>query len=206
MIRVAIILELENSGKTAVSNPTAKQQKFEMRLLQSLLSRQRLLSGRIPHLLPSLYHHHHNHHHVIRYSYSSSSSNHVRYSGSPAKHSLKLTEAARNQLLEIRKRDGKPYSLRVTVVPGGCHGFQINLNLEEENNSVKDMSAEDDVYLNVENDSPPLLIVDKTSLELINGAEVDFVSELIGSTFQVLKIPNAQSGCGCGVSFDLKQQ
>lgn len=46
------------------------------------------------------------------------------------------------------------------------------------------------------------MIVDETSLPLLAGAQVDFVHELIGSTFCVVNNPAAGSGCGCGVSFD----
>ena len=44
--------------------------------------------------------------------------------------------------------------------------------------------------------------VDDASLDLLDGAEVDYVEEMIGASFQV-KNPNATSGCGCGVSFSI---
>jgi iron-sulfur cluster insertion protein len=43
-------------------------------------------------------------------------------------------------------------------------------------------------------------VVDETSLELLAGAEVDFVEDLGGSAFQI-RNPNATSSCGCGSSF-----
>ena len=43
-------------------------------------------------------------------------------------------------------------------------------------------------------------VIDDTSLDLLAGAEVDFVEDLVGSAFQV-KNPNATSSCGCGSSF-----
>ena len=127
--------------------------------------------------------------------------------------SLQVTESARKKLLEIRKRENVPYSLRVTVMPGGCHGFQVSFSLDdirskpfqkqpEQQQQQQQHEEEEDVRL-LEVDSAPLVVVDRTSLELVNGAEIDYVSELIGSTFQLSKIPNAGSGCGCGVSFDL---
>ena len=48
------------------------------------------------------------------------------------------------------------------------------------------------------------VIVDETSLALLNGSHIDFSSELIGSSFKILENPQAASGCGCGTSFDLK--
>ena len=41
------------------------------------------------------------------------------------------------------------------------------------------------------------MIVDDVSLDLLNGAELDHVEELIGAYFQVNN-PNAASSCGCG--------
>ncbi len=44
------------------------------------------------------------------------------------------------------------------------------------------------------------LVVDPVSLDLVQGARVDFVQSLGGAAFRVDN-PNAASGCGCGSSF-----
>jgi iron-sulfur cluster assembly accessory protein len=49
------------------------------------------------------------------------------------------------------------------------------------------------------------LIVDNSSLQLLNGATIDYHEELIGAGFRVVSNPNAAKSCGCGASFDLKQ-
>jgi iron-sulfur cluster insertion protein len=46
------------------------------------------------------------------------------------------------------------------------------------------------------------LIVDETSLDLLTGAEIDFVEDLMGSYFAI-KNPQASSTCGCGSSFSI---
>ncbi|KAJ7874780.1 hypothetical protein B0H14DRAFT_2717523 [Mycena olivaceomarginata] len=52
---------------------------------------------------------------------------------------------------------------------------------------------------------PSNLLVDAVSLSLLNGSTIDFATELIGSSFRVLDNPHAKgSGCGCGVSWELK--
>jgi iron-sulfur cluster assembly accessory protein len=40
------------------------------------------------------------------------------------------------------------------------------------------------------------------SLGFLNGAEVDFVDDLIGQAFKVNN-PNASASCGCGTSFSV---
>ena len=39
---------------------------------------------------------------------------------------------------------------------------------------------------------------------MIKDAKLDYSNELIGSAFKIIDNPVADSGCGCGVSFDLK--
>jgi iron-sulfur cluster assembly accessory protein len=44
------------------------------------------------------------------------------------------------------------------------------------------------------------VLIDSLSLEFMGGAEIDFVDDLIGQSFQI-KNPNAVASCGCGTSF-----
>lgn len=50
------------------------------------------------------------------------------------------------------------------------------------------------------------VICDKTSFSIIQDAKLDYSKELIGSSFRIIDNPEAASGCGCGVSFDLKNK
>ena len=81
-------------------------------------------------------------------------------------------------------------ALRITVKGGGCSGFQYAFDVEKSR-------ADDDIA--VTRDGATVL-VDPISLEMLKGAELDFVDDLIGQSFRV-KNPNAVSSCGCGVSF-----
>ena len=46
------------------------------------------------------------------------------------------------------------------------------------------------------------IVIDKGSADLLKGSEIDFVEELIGSSFKINN-PQSKSSCGCGVSFSL---
>ncbi|KAI7870810.1 hypothetical protein BDF14DRAFT_1993700 [Spinellus fusiger] len=105
---------------------------------------------------------------------------------------LAITDSAVRQLKYIRARDNDDQSmLRVLVDSGGCHGYQNKLELTREVN-------EDDIVF--EKDGVRV-VVDSISLAFVRGSQVDFVEELIGSTFQVKDNPNATHSCGCNISY-----
>jgi iron-sulfur cluster assembly accessory protein len=46
------------------------------------------------------------------------------------------------------------------------------------------------------------VLVDPVSVQYMAGAEIDFVDDLIGSSFRI-KNPVATASCGCGTSFSV---
>src|SRR6476620_820762 len=97
---------------------------------------------------------------------------------------------------EIKKfmasEEGLPETsgLRVRVVPGGCSGFQYSLNIEEQ-------SREGDFIID---EKGVRMFVDMFSVQYLNGVEIDYTSNMMGSGF-TFENPNATGGCGCGTSF-----
>jgi len=91
----------------------------------------------------------------------------------------------------IADKQGKPAVLRLAVDGGGCAGFSYRFALGdlEEGDAV---TVTDGVTL----------VVDPTSLDLVEGSQVDYVEDLGGASFKVTN-PNAASGCGCGSSFSV---
>jgi len=47
------------------------------------------------------------------------------------------------------------------------------------------------------------LVVDEVSLSFLEECEIDYVEEMIRSSFQVVKNKLADSKCGCGSSFSV---
>ncbi|GAB5376961.1 MAG: iron-sulfur cluster insertion protein ErpA [Acuticoccus sp.] len=102
-----------------------------------------------------------------------------------------VTDRAFSRVAKILSSEAAQ-ALRVSVEGGGCSGFQYRYDLV-------DGPATDDLVL--EGDTATV-VVDPLSLPFLAGAELDFVDDLIGQSFQI-KNPNAQSSCGCGTSFSL---
>uniref|UniRef100_A0AAQ5Y9G2 Iron-sulfur cluster assembly 2 homolog, mitochondrial n=1 Tax=Amphiprion ocellaris TaxID=80972 RepID=A0AAQ5Y9G2_AMPOC len=84
--------------------------------------------------------------------------------------------------------------LRIHVEGGGCSGFQYKFSIDSNKNEEDRVFEQGGVGV----------VVDQDSLEFVKGATVDFSQELIRSTFQVLKNPQADHGCSCGSSFSVK--
>ncbi|HZH27104.1 MAG TPA: iron-sulfur cluster insertion protein ErpA [Azospirillaceae bacterium] len=104
-----------------------------------------------------------------------------------------LTESAARRIAALRRQEGDDsLMLRLTVSGGGCSGFQYAFGFD------KTITEEDRTF---ERDGVTL-VVDETSLDLLAGAEVDFVEDMMGASFQI-RNPNASSSCGCGNSFSL---
>ena len=78
---------------------------------------------------------------------------------------------------------------RVSVIGGGCSGFQYNFSLEDELN-------EDDIVFN-EN---PKAVVDSESIKYLRGAQIEWQKEAFSGQM-VVNNPGAKMGCGCGSSF-----
>ena len=82
--------------------------------------------------------------------------------------------------------------LRVFVQSGGCSGFSYGMGLDE------NPPREDDVVVPV--DESLRVYVDSFSAQYLEGAEIDYVDQLMGGGFTIQN-PNAVRTCSCGHSF-----
>ncbi len=105
---------------------------------------------------------------------------------------FQVTERAAARIAEIVASGGTPSLLRVAVLAGGCSGFQYKFDLEPE-------AQPDDLVVS---QGAARVLVDPSSLDLLAGAQLDYVDELMGAHFTV-RNPNATSACGCGTSFSV---
>lgn len=82
--------------------------------------------------------------------------------------------------------------LRVSVLAGGCNGFQYSFALDGQ-------ERPDDIMVPA---GTARVLVDPASMDLLSGAELHFNDSLMGAHFTV-RNPNATSSCGCGTSFSI---
>ena len=104
---------------------------------------------------------------------------------------IEITNNAQKHIASVLKKDSASY-FRITVLGGGCAGFQYKFDFSDKPN-------DDDLIFNYKNAD---VLIDKTSIELIKGSKIDYVNELIGSSFKISN-PLASSSCGCGTSFSI---
>jgi len=103
---------------------------------------------------------------------------------------IAMTANAAKRILSVMAKEPPGAMLRVSVAGGGCSGFQYIFDIEE-------TKAPDDLV--IERDGAAV-VIDETSLDLLEGCTIDFVDDLTGQSFRITN-PNATSSCGCGTSF-----
>ena len=111
------------------------------------------------------------------------------------KTAVKLTDKAAGKIKDLLGANGNAdeQALRVAVRGGGCSGFQYALALDQ----AKD---EDHVFEH----QGVAVVVDKVSMQFVFGSEVDYVDGLQGAGF-VVNNPNVVAACGCGSSFQVRE-
>ena len=106
--------------------------------------------------------------------------------------SVSLTTAAHERVRSFLAKRGSGVGLRLGVRRTGCSGFAYVVNYADE-------IAADDVVFAQEGVN---VIVDRESLKLIDGTEVDFVKQGLNEAFK-FRNPNIRGECGCGESFSV---
>ena len=104
---------------------------------------------------------------------------------------ITLTAAAAEKLGGVMESKGvkESHALRVFVKGGGCGGMQYGMTFDTPREG-------DEVF----EQHGLRVIVDPTSMFYINGANIDYIDNLMGGGFHI-ENPNATSSCGCGSSF-----
>jgi iron-sulfur cluster insertion protein len=105
---------------------------------------------------------------------------------------ITISNSAKTKIIDILAEENNPKTaLRTFIQGGGCAGFNYGFTLDEEIN-------EDDFVIDLEQNFK--VLVDSMSMQYLQGAEIDYKEELMGSQFTINN-PNATTTCGCGSSF-----
>ncbi len=117
-----------------------------------------------------------------------------RLKGKNMTHQFSVTDNAAKRILTLLSEEAKQDNLRlrISVSGGGCSGFQYHFLLD-------DQQLSDDLIFT---HNGAEVIVDEVSLGLLEGSMLDYVEDMVSSSF-VLKNPNATASCGCGNSFSI---
>lgn len=104
---------------------------------------------------------------------------------------ITISESAKTKIKDLLLEENNPkLALRTFVQGGGCSGFSYGFTFD-------DVANEDDFEI-------PLgefkVLVDSMSMTYLQGAEIDYKEEIMGSSFTITN-PNASTTCGCGSSF-----
>ncbi|MCK2184017.1 HesB/IscA family protein [Halomonas getboli] len=105
---------------------------------------------------------------------------------------LSITNAAADQIRRVLDERGHGLGLRVSVKPSGCSGYSYVLDFADE-------AANDDIVVE---DHGVKVYVAPDALEVLDGSEVDYVSEGLNRYFR-FNNPNVKDECGCGESFSV---
>ena len=103
---------------------------------------------------------------------------------------MTVTEAAAHKAGELLGNMQENAAIRVFVKSGGCSGYSYGM-------AIDDRELEGD---SVFEDRGVRIVIDKMSLPLLEGSQIDYVENMMGGGFSVNN-PNATSACGCGSSF-----
>ena len=99
---------------------------------------------------------------------------------------INFSEKAVERINQLISKKPSGTFFRIAVKGGGCSGFKYDFTFDSK------IEKTDLKYENI--------VVDKSSLDMLKGSQVDFSEELIGSSFKISN-PKTKSSCGCGISF-----
>jgi iron-sulfur cluster assembly protein len=103
---------------------------------------------------------------------------------------IRLTDSAVERVREMVAKRDNAIGLRIGVTESGCSGYSYALDFAQ-------TVADDDTVIE---QADVKVIVDNTSMPILDGIELDYVKQGLNQSFK-FNNPNVISSCGCGESF-----
>jgi len=90
-------------------------------------------------------------------------------------------------------------AVRLGTTESGCNGYMYELSFAEQIDNADHRYEFDDT---ADGKEPLTVVVSPTDLPLVQGTEIDYVTEGLNSALKFAN-PNADTHCGCGESFSV---
>jgi iron-sulfur cluster assembly accessory protein len=114
-------------------------------------------------------------------------------SPAPDKPAFAVTDAALGRISKILQGEPEGSYFRISVLGGGCSGFQYHFDFDASPLTPEDfVIGQDEIKV----------VIDDVSLNYLAGSVLDYI-ETLGSAGFEIKNPNATAKCGCGNSFSM---
>jgi iron-sulfur cluster assembly protein/iron-sulfur cluster insertion protein len=102
-----------------------------------------------------------------------------------------LTSSAAAKIKSLIEAEGDDMVLRLGVKRAGCSGFAYDMFFDKVVEPTDIVNETDGVRV----------VVDAQSVQMVNGATIDFSDDGLQGAGFAIDNPTATGGCGCGKSF-----
>ncbi len=107
---------------------------------------------------------------------------------------IHLTQLAANRADKFISSQSNALGIRLGVEKTGCSGWGYIVDI------AKEIDPDDQVFVS----RGVKIIINQTSLSLLDGTEIDFVQDGLNKVFKFTN-PNSDEVCGCGESFTARK-
>jgi iron-sulfur cluster assembly accessory protein len=109
---------------------------------------------------------------------------------------IHLTDAAITHLQKLVAKQ-QAQGFRLSVKASGCNGYRYHAEI---------IQAINPADIEVPTTQGLRVLVDATCVEMIRGTTIDYVTKGLGQSQLQFINPNVVGECGCGESFNIKEQ
>lgn len=106
---------------------------------------------------------------------------------------FQISDSAAKRIAFLLSDEPTGARLRVSVLGGGCSGFQYHFDFDANPLNEDDLTFERE---------GAKVVIDQISLDTLKGSQIDYVETLGAAAFEI-RNPLAKASCGCGNSFSL---
>ena len=111
---------------------------------------------------------------------------------------ITMSESAVKHIRKEIEKTPDCQGIRLKLETSGCSGYMYETSLVSQEEAIE-QQENDQIFIQAEDVK---LFVSKKHLPILNGTEIDFVTQGLNSVLH-FNNPNATAECGCGESFSI---